>query len=153
MGVRIHGATRAAADAASRRFLAALAALGLDAYVEISDASDAADFIIRYRLREDLADILAPNRDTTQLCTKLNLDAPKRPQDLEREILLGLMLSPIPVHFPSYEELRSAVNIRRNIADAAKKLRLPSIPRRLSVRLNTGVTVRPPALPCCQVRP
>jgi hypothetical protein len=124
MGVRIHGATRAAAEAASRRFLGALATLGLDAYVHVSDASEADDFIIRYRLRDDFAETWAPDSDTTHLCEQLALDTKARTTDIEREILLALLLSPHPFHYPSYDELRSAVNIRRNIVEAARKTAL-----------------------------
>ncbi|MFA7292440.1 MAG: hypothetical protein WC023_09355 [Rhodocyclaceae bacterium] len=124
MGIRIHGATREAAAAASGRFLAALAALGLDPYVRVSDASEEADSIIRYRLRDDFAETWAPDSDTTHLCEQLALDTKTRSEDIEREILLALLLSPHPFHFPSYEELRSAVNIRRNIVEAARKTAL-----------------------------
>lgn len=124
MGIRIHGATREAAEAASRHFLSMLTDLGLDAYVQVSDVSDSEDFILRYRLRGELAETWAPDGDTSCLCGQLELNPRGVPDDCEREILLALMLAPEPFHFPSYEELRSAVNIRRNIVDAARKTAL-----------------------------
>ncbi len=78
----------------------------------------------RFTLRKELANELAPDRDTTQLCQKLNLDTLNNADDLEREILLAMMLSPVPFKFPSHAELASAVRIRKNVVQAARKTTL-----------------------------
>ena len=44
--------------------------------------------------------------------------------DLEREIALALLLSPVAFDFPGYDELAAAVRIRHNIVRAARKTTL-----------------------------
>ena len=77
-----------------------------------------------FRLKEVPARDLSPGADTTLLCEKLHLDTVGITDDLEREILLALMLSPVRFEFRSYEELASAVRIRKNIVTAARKTML-----------------------------
>jgi len=60
----------------------------------------------------------------TQLCQKLNLDTLRKTDDMEREILLSMLLSPVPFKFPSHAELASAVRIRKNVVLAARKTAL-----------------------------
>lgn len=67
---------------------------------------------------------LAPQRDTTALCTTLQLDTENSPDDLAREIVLAMLLGPVPFPFPSAAELRSAVRIRQHIVQAARKTAL-----------------------------
>lgn len=67
---------------------------------------------------------LSPDADTTLLCDKLHLDTIGNIDDLEREILLALMTSPVRFEFRCYEELASAVRIRKNIVTAARKTML-----------------------------
>ena len=51
---------------------------------------------------------------------QLNLDPQGNPGDLEREILLAMLLSPVEFEFPDHEELASAVRIRKNVVEAAR---------------------------------
>jgi len=67
---------------------------------------------------------LAPQRDTTALCTALGLDTETRTDDLAREILLAMLLGPVAFPFPDAAELRSAVRIRQHIVQAARKTAL-----------------------------
>ncbi len=72
-------------------------------------------------LRQTMADEWAPGWDTISLCEKLGLDTQGRSDDLEREILLALLLGPVPFHFPSADELESGIHVRRNIVQAARQ--------------------------------
>ncbi|MEK6257043.1 MAG: hypothetical protein AABP62_00365 [Planctomycetota bacterium] len=109
---------------ARRSFLNRLGELGIDHYVQMSSDTSAGSSVVEFRLRESSANELAPGIDTTQLCRKLNLDTRNNPGDLEREILLAMLLCPIPFEFPSFDELMSAVRIRKNIVEAARKTAL-----------------------------
>src|SRR5690606_39021542 len=67
---------------------------------------------------------LAPQRDTTGLCTALGLDTHGNADDLAREIVLAMLLGPEPFPFPGAAEMRSAVRIRQHIVQAARKTAL-----------------------------
>jgi len=98
--------------------------LGLYGYVTISDTSDGGIQYSSFKLRIELSNEWAPGADTTQLCQKLNLDTLRKTDDMEREILLSMLLSPVPFKFPSHAELASAVRIRKNVVLAARKTAL-----------------------------
>ena len=123
-GIQIHGTTALEVEAAQRGFLNRLRELGLDQYVEASDIQAASSRVVGFQLRDEFANEWAPDDDTTQLCEKLNLDTQGHSRDLEREILLAMLLCPIPFEFPSFDELTSAVRIRKNIVEAARKTAL-----------------------------
>ena len=107
-----------------RIFPLQLEVLGLDKYVGITDVADDGGQFVSFQLRNELANEWAPDGDTTQLCQKLNLDTLGHADDLEREILLAMLLSPVPFKFPSHAELASAVRIRKNVVMAARKTTL-----------------------------
>ena len=123
-GIQVHGATVAEVETARLSFLSRLHELGLDQYVQASDGTSAASPVVEFRLREEFANEWAPGSDTTQLCGKLNLDTQGNSSDLEREILLAMLLCPRPFQFPSDDELASAVRIRKYIVEAARKTAL-----------------------------
>ncbi|PLC48976.1 hypothetical protein CR159_15590 [Pollutimonas subterranea] len=75
-------------------------------------------------LTDDFAQRYTPQFDTTLLCQQLNLSTTDKPDDLEREIVLALLASPVRFEFPSFEEFASAVNIRRNIVQNARSTAL-----------------------------
>ena len=118
-GIFIRGTTAQDIEVARRNVLDQLGALGLDQYVRTTDEADGGP-CIRFRLREELASEWAPGGDTIQLCQRLNLDTQGNPSDLEREILLAMLLSPVEFEFPDHEELASAVRIRKNVVEAAR---------------------------------
>lgn len=123
-GIEIHGATAGDVEAAREAFQAQLAALGLAGYTTTSEVSAGHGRGVRFRLRRELAEQWAPHWDTTRLCRKLGLDTRGDPADLEREILLAMLLAPVPFAFPSHAELASAVRMRRYIVEAARKTAL-----------------------------
>ena len=79
---------------------------------------------MRLWLSADRVQAWAPAHDTLQLCQTLGLDTLNRPGDLMREIVLTLLMGPVAFEFPSLDELVSAVRIRRNIVQAARKTTL-----------------------------
>jgi hypothetical protein len=123
-GILIFGAGDQDIEAARRNFLRHLEQLGLDGYVHTCAVSDPQRRVIRFRLRAEFAGAWAVDCDTTRLCQAVELDTHANPDDLEREILLAMLLGPIPFEFPSYDELASAVRIRKYIVEAARKTAL-----------------------------
>jgi hypothetical protein len=109
---------------ALQTLLAGLEAEELSASVAVSEGMDAAGSFLRFSLAADLAADWAPGHDTLALARKLQLAPAQRPADLVREIVLALLVTPVAVEFPSLDELVSAVHIRRNIVQAARKTTL-----------------------------
>lgn len=126
-GIRLHTETNEALTAASRSLQEQLVHLGLQRYVDMTPVRPSPDnkgVEQSVHLRADLADRWAPGLDTTGLNQHLQLDTGQRNDDLDREILLAMLLSPVGFSFPSHAELASAVRIRRNIVLAARKTAL-----------------------------
>lgn len=111
-------------EAVRRNVLLRLEKQGLDKYVAITGAADDTGQFVSFRLHSELASEWAKDSDTTQLCQKLNLDTLNNVGDLEREILLSMLLSPVPFKFPSHAELASAIRIRKNVVLAARNTAL-----------------------------
>lgn len=125
-GIWIHCSSAPDAAAAGRRFVEQLGATGLDAGMveRLAKAGDDTGRSIGFRLRPELAQTWAPDWDTTQLYRTPGLATLGPRGDLEREILLAMLLGPVPFDFPSADEVASAVHIRRNIVEAAHKTTL-----------------------------
>lgn len=123
-GIRICAATAVLAAAAAAGFLAQLQQLGLASFVETLLVPDAGGCIVDFRLAAQFITAWAPDFDTTQLCRRLRLATEASETDLEREILLAMLLGPVTFDFPNHRELASAVHIRRNIIRAARKTTL-----------------------------
>lgn len=123
-GILLYDATQPGLEQSRQRFMATLRALNLNAHVNMH-AFQRADFSwIRFFLKPDKAAQWAPDCDTTQLCQILALDTVASVHDLEREILLAMLLGPVSFAYPSYEELISAVRIRQNVVHAARRTAL-----------------------------
>ena len=125
-GIHLHAAAADALAAASYRFLVQLEQLGLQDAVDTGEfaAQNGTGMVRRFRLTAGLAAKWAPGLDTLGLAERLQLDTVNSTDDLEREILLAMLLSPVAFEFPSHEELASAVRVRRNIVLAARKTAL-----------------------------
>lgn len=65
-----------------------------------------------------------PDHDTTGVARALSLRTDADDADLDREIMLAMLASPVAFDFPSVAELESAVRIRRYIVRAASKTAL-----------------------------
>lgn len=94
-----------------------LASLGLSDAIEGHADGDT----IRLRLAAPLATAWMPDFDTLGLSARLSLDGERRPEDLEREIFIALLGSPLVFAYPSADELMAAVRMRRRIVEAARR--------------------------------
>ena len=117
VGISLRGS---ACDAS--RFMDHLAALDLSARVSVH--TDTSSGVISFRADAATAGSLAPDLDTVGLAGKLNPGSDMKPDDLEREILLAMLLSPVRFEYPDFDALASAVRIRKNIVAAASKTEL-----------------------------
>ncbi|MGQ0710081.1 MAG: hypothetical protein ACT4NV_10065 [Rhodoferax sp.] len=117
-GIVLQTPDATALERARAGVLAWLDAMGLAAHVELQPAAPHA---CAFALEPGCAQRWAPESDTTGLCEALGLDTQGRSEDLEREIVLAMLLSPVAFVYPNCEELAAAVRIRRNIVVAARR--------------------------------
>lgn len=89
--------------------------------VEERCGTDAQGAYLDLRLREDAAARWAPAGDTTALAETLDLSPDVRDADLEKEIFVALLLSPVHFEFPCTAELAAAVRVRRRIVRIARR--------------------------------
>lgn len=75
-------------------------------------------------LNATFAAAYAPDHDTTGLAHLLGLRTATSDADLDREIVLAMLASPVTFSFPNIPELESAVRIRRYLVQAASKTAL-----------------------------
>jgi hypothetical protein len=54
----------------------------------------------------------------------MNIDGQKNTKDLDKEILVAMLITPIPFVFPSFDELISAISIRHHVVNAGYKAAL-----------------------------
>jgi hypothetical protein len=125
-GIRFRCTAADALEACTQAFLRQLETLELRQCVSWSDRSVSAGggFEQSFQLRPDLARIWAPERDTTSLHLHLDQCGASSEDDLERDIVATMLLSPLAFDFPSHAELAAAVRMRRNIVVAARKTAL-----------------------------
>ena len=124
-GVRLLCQTADALEESTQAFLGQLETLELRQCVELSSPSSLQHgFEQSFHLRPDLARIWAPEYDTTSLQLHLEQGAAQSDDDLEREIVATMLLSPLAFDFPSHAELAAAVRMRRNIVVAARQTAL-----------------------------
>lgn len=124
LGIRLYGCDAGAAERVRHQALEHLGAADLLPLVQAETGQDPQGPWVRLRLDPAVVAAWAPGHDTMQLARTLGLRTLERQADLEREILVALLLSPVGVDFPSLAELESAVHIRRNIVLAARRTTL-----------------------------
>lgn len=115
-GLQAGRSSRAMAQAV----LEQLGARDLHALVETENGLDGQGRWLRLWLTPCSTQAWAPGHDTMGLSETLDLDTWGRSADLEREILVTLLMNPTGLDFPSLDELVSAIHIRRNIVRAAR---------------------------------
>lgn len=123
-GILIRGAAAHDVTATRQAVLGQLGTLELDQQVLTREGVDAAGRFIRFELHPQQMAAWAPGLDTLGLCQTLDLDTQNRPGDLTREIVVAMLMGPVAFEFPSIDELVSAVRIRHNIVQAARKTTL-----------------------------
>lgn len=100
-----------------------LSALGLRDVANSSGVAGAAPGAQAW-LKTAFAAACMPGHDTTGVARALNMRTDAYDIDLDREIVLAMLASPVAFTFPSIAELESAVRIRRYIVQAARKTAL-----------------------------
>ena len=148
-GIVLHSTQRPAAEAARQTVQATLQALGLTDDVEGSGCLAAA-LTMQWTLKPDRVDAWMPGLNTFGLQQRRGMQGTLHQSDLEREIWLTLLASPLACAFPSAEELISAVRMRVFIVQAARKTALSFHTSEAerpvhcwTYQEKTGFTVRP----------
>lgn len=122
-GILLRG-TGGASPGPVQAILERLAASDLAAGVNTETGADTVGPWLRLWLAPGTARAWAPGYNTMHLARTLGLRTQDRDADLQREILLTLLMSPTGLDFPSLDELESALRIRRNIVRAAHRTTL-----------------------------
>ena len=117
-GILIRAASVMGISSERQRFVDQAVKLGIVRLLETTVESDAHG--VRFRLRPELRNNLMPDSDTLQLCERLQPDRLTSDSDLEREILLAMLLSPVTFEYPCYSEFAASVRIRQNIVKASR---------------------------------
>lgn len=124
MGCHIHGLGPSDPRQACLDVLERLGLPDLHAAVVAQQLQGPQKSFLSLKLHPDLAQQWAPGLDTLGLAATLQLDTVGRRQDLAREIVVAMLMGPVAFEFPNVDELVSAVHIRINIVQAARKTML-----------------------------
>ncbi|ALM83348.1 hypothetical protein [Bordetella sp. N] len=121
-GIELFGNTAAAERA---RALDYLQTLGLDDVIEPQDEQIDGVAVARLRLQPAIAGEWTPGFDTTGLRPLLDQRHGDDPDhNLEREIVVAMLVAPVAFRYPSHDEFLAAVRIKRDIVQAAYKTEL-----------------------------
>jgi hypothetical protein len=101
-----------------------LEALQLWQHVDAVTSSQNGAYRCAYKLKEVAREQWAPHWDTTRLYSTMNIDGQKNAEDLDKEILVSMLMTTIPFVFPSFDELVSAIRIRHYVVNAGYKAAL-----------------------------
>jgi hypothetical protein len=107
-----------------QRVLAHFDATDLQDHVQAQAGQDQRGSWVRLSLSPSAVEAWAPGFDTLQLALCLGLNTVESAADLRREILLTMLMSPTGLDFPSIDELESAIEIRFNIVQGARRTTL-----------------------------
>lgn len=121
-GLLIRAARYTDTATARKSFIDQADKLGIDELLEATTECDGHG--VRFRLREELRNQWMHDSDTLQLCERFQLDSLTSDTDLEREILLAMLLCPVTLEYPSYPELVSSIRVRQNIVKASRRTAL-----------------------------
>lgn len=123
-GITLRGLPAGSTEHRRRAALEQLGAADLAPQVHAESGQDAQGPWLRLWLDQPTAQAWAPGYDTMHLADTLGLRTLDSVADLQREILLTMLMSPTGLDFPSLDELESAIHIRRNIVLGARKTTL-----------------------------
>ncbi|GBG14220.1 uncharacterized protein NMK_1785 [Novimethylophilus kurashikiensis] len=121
-GVLIGGKNHSEIEINRFKFLEQTEKLGLAPFVEISPAENGQG--TRFWICREIQEAWAPDRSTLNLCKTLQLDTLAKTDDLEKEILVAMLLAPVTFAFPSHDEMLASVRIRQNIVQGARRTAL-----------------------------
>ena len=147
-GVRFLARSVQARNEAGTRLREWLAARNLDTGTRGSVDLSASSTVLRARLRCGETRAWTPGCNTLGLSRILGFE-PGSPADLQREIAIGLLMSPVAFDFPDVDEFESAVRIRMLTVEAARRTVLDFAPEAIErpgdcwdYDPRTGFTVR-----------
>jgi hypothetical protein len=123
-GIFLHGPQRRAGAAMVEELLERLGATDLGELIHVETGVGPQGNGVRFWLDQPTAQAWAPGLNTMHLADALGLRTQDDVADLQREILVSLLMSPTGLDFPSLDELESAIHIRRNIVLAARRTTL-----------------------------
>lgn len=109
---------------ARERFAQRLAELGLDHATTVKPVQTPEGTVSQFCLTDHWLASWAPGHDTLGIAQRLGLDTFGDAEDLEREILVAMLCSPVAFSFPGHDELASHVRMRMGIVQAARKTAL-----------------------------
>ena len=115
-GIELVLSTTLERDQAVDQMKAFIGGHGLSDCVDISHSADSST--ATFKLKEAYRKKWAPEWNTNRLYETLSLGGYQVKQDLDKEIVVAMLLATIPFTFPSYEEFFSAVQIRHHVVMA-----------------------------------
>ncbi|MDO8449250.1 MAG: hypothetical protein Q7T10_10650 [Rhodoferax sp.] len=124
MGCHVHGPTLPDPRQACLDILERLGLADLQPMVVAQHLHGSHEKFLSLKLHPDQVQQWAPGLDTLGLAATLQIDTVGSRQDLAREIVVAMLMGPVAFEFPSVDELVSAVHIRINIVQAARKTML-----------------------------
>jgi hypothetical protein len=116
-GILIRVTSKQELASARQGFLDLAERLGIAQLVETPTVEELA---IRFRMLPEEQRKIAPDHDTLKLCENFNLHTLTSLQDLEKEILLAMLMGPVAFEYPGYAELTASIRIRQNIVEASR---------------------------------
>lgn len=123
-GIVLYGDRQMSAEASRDAVLSRLGITTLAAQVQVEAGQDGRGSWVRLWLKPECIHSWAPGLNTLGLVDTLQLDTLNKVEDLRLEIVATMLMGPIGFEFPSLDELESAVRIRCNIVQAARKTAL-----------------------------
>ncbi len=126
-GICLRAADDGSAASTEARFRDHLAGHGLVGCAGIARGADAVGPYVSFRLADDYAAAWTPGHDTTEIRARSRRDPDggcRTECDLDAEILVAMLASPVAFDFPTLDELLASLRVRRNIAVAAARTAL-----------------------------
>lgn len=89
--------------------------------LDVSESNDEPGRAVTVAIGARLARTLAPEGDTSLVAKRLGLCTADDRAALELEILVCLLLSPVRLRFESLDDLESAIRVRANVVEGARR--------------------------------
>lgn len=109
------------AEESRKNLLKFLKDLGLDEFISSENEFTQNSFKIKFKILEEIRSQYFPNYSTINTAKNLKLNPHKENIDLQKEIVLALLSSPVLMEYESFEDLESSIRVRINIVNGAIK--------------------------------
>ena len=103
---------------------ARLARVGLADHINRAEIGNDNGASVAFTFDRQSTHELAHESDTSRLAERLHLQSPTSRPDLETEIVVSLLLSPVEIRFANRADLFSAIRVRANIVEAARETQI-----------------------------